>query len=70
MAKILEAKHLMLTQGKMRKRVLLTTNEMFLSVVGLSQPIYVSLDFTAQAAEPQPIQATGRSPMKAIYFRC
>jgi carboxypeptidase Taq len=31
---------------------------------------YVSLDFTAQAAEPQPMQATGRSPMKAIYFRC
>jgi len=58
------------TQGKMRKRVLLTTKEMLFSLVVLSQPMNASRDLTAHAAEPQPRQATGRSSINAMYLRC
>ena len=82
-ARIFDARHLTETQGKIRKRVLLTTKCRLSFLVFGSQPMKVSLDLTFQAAEPlrglgleylyepeaQPKQATGRSAIKAMYLR-
>ena len=64
---ILLARHLTETQGKIRKRVLLTTKCRFFSLVGLSQPTKESRDLTDHAAEPlravgftlRPVSPTG-----------
>jgi hypothetical protein len=52
------------TQGRMRKRVLFASKYRFLTLVIWSQPMNSSLHPTRQAADPQPRQAKGLSPMK------